>query len=191
MLFRTRRTTGGEIPPRRYISTASFSAVFGLLLCLGAIVWTNVPAPGRFPDHGGSTHAISMMTARCLLLAYPGHEGPDWFPYAVELQLRKGPYSSPEAVSYDALGWWPDATPKPGSRWQSDRPLGGRVLWAYAGRDSIDIEWHHSPVLRVPIAGDVALGRGGYRTHYSLADAFLEDEFVVRATRIFCGELPR
>ncbi len=191
MLGRTPGTAGGAVPRRRYIATASFGAVFGLLLCLGVIICNNTPAPGRFPDFGDSTHEASRMTAGCLLLDYPGQVAPDWYPYAVELRLRRGPYSSPEAVSYQALGWRPDPAPKRGSQWRSDGPFGGHVLWAYAGRDSIDIEWHHSPVLRLPIKGDVLVGRGGYRSHYSLIEAFASDDFTIRGTRIPCNELPR
>lgn len=51
----------------------------------------------------------------------------------------------------------------PHPRYRVQRPTDSRygeeAVWYLAGRDSIDIGWHHSPIIRLPIAGDTLRGR--------------------------------
>lgn len=181
----------GEIRHGPRISVVSFGIVFAFLFCIGLILLYHVPVPGRFAQHGTSTHDLSGMTHRCFALEYPDQPFDRWRMYAVELALEPGPLSTPEAPAYRATGWLPDRDLPPGTQWPSTAPHYSQMAWTYAGPDSVDVEWHHSPVLRLPIEGEGGIGRIGYRNHYSLAAALATPENSVRSTRIPCSELPR
>jgi hypothetical protein len=68
------------------------------------------------------------------------------------------------------------------------RPLAGGQppLWRPAGMDSIDIVWHHSPVLRLATRGDTLRGRAAASYVGNLLGAMLESDFAVAAVRVEC-----
>jgi hypothetical protein len=69
----------------------------------------------------------------------------------------------------------------PSSDWR--RPLG----WEFAGSDSMDIVYHHVPVLRLPVRGDTLIGRVSGHFALTLYSAlFAWPELKVRAIRVAC-----
>jgi hypothetical protein len=75
--------------------------------------------------------------------------------------------------------------------WATGEPGFEFAGWRTAGRDSIDIGWHHSPILRLPIrpavTGDTLVGRGAPWSYLALYSAMLgEGAFVVRAVDYPC-----
>lgn len=66
--------------------------------------------------------------------------------------------------------------------------LYGYASWRPAGHDSIDIAWHHSPVLRIPIWGDSLVGRGQWAGVQPLSFLFDLRQFRVVARPFPCSE---
>jgi hypothetical protein len=66
----------------------------------------------------------------------------------------------------------------PSSDWR--QPL----WWEFAGSDSMDIVYHHVPVLRLPVRGDTLVGRVSGHFAFSLYSLlFAQPEPKVRAMR--------
>lgn len=112
---------------------------------------------------------------RCLQLTYDPPDEHDWMPTAVRLQPEVDRrYARIEQTWYRA-----DADQKNGHcSW---------LAWRPAGPDSMDIIWHHSPVLRLPTPGTSIVGRGGWQAHASIYSLFFNPDFTVHAREIACS----
>jgi hypothetical protein len=61
------------------------------------------------------------------------------------------------------------------------------LWWEFAGSDSMDIVYHHVPVLRLPVRGDTLIGHVSGRFALSLYSLlFAWPELKVRAIRVAC-----
>ena len=61
------------------------------------------------------------------------------------------------------------------------------LWWEFAGSDSIDIVYHHVPVLRLPARGDTLIGRVSGHFGYTLYSLLIAPpELKVRAIRVAC-----
>lgn len=151
----------------------------GLLVCfLGAlfvVVLFEMPIAGTFADHPGGAAPRAGTDPRCLQLAYDPPDERDWMPTALRLHPEVDRrYAASEQAWYRA-----DADRKDGHySW---------LTWRPAGPDSMDIVWHHSPVLRLPMRGTSLVGRGGWRDHASIYSLFFDPDFTVRAREIACS----
>jgi hypothetical protein len=126
---------------------AVFGTVFIVLIALVRFPYGPQPLPGaaRVPRD---------MPARCLTLAYNYEQDVESLPS--QLRLRADTLPNP--------GWFAADDGSPGV-------LARYVGWRPAGSDSIDIAWHHSPIVRLPWPlrhpGDSLVGRmafAGYTT---------------------------
>ena len=130
--------------------------------------------PGSFVPAPPGQPSVYPSASRCFRLSYVGTDD-RWLPTSVEL-------TPTPARLFDRpgqTGYW---------------ATGGRGFefagWRTAGRDSIDIGWHHSPILRLPTRpalGDTLLGRGAPWNYVSIYSAMLgEGGFIVRAVAYPC-----
>lgn len=146
------------------------------LSALFAVVLINVPVGGTFTDRPGGTAPRAGAASRCLRLAYDPPDEYHWMPTAVRLHPEADRrYGETKRTAYRA-----DSDRKDGHHYLS-------LAWRPAGRDSMDITWHHSPVLRLPAAGTPAVGRGGWRSHASIYSLPSEPDFAVHAREIACS----
>jgi hypothetical protein len=166
--------------PRRSPGPLSSSWVrFGLLVCflgaLFAVVLFEIPVAGTFADRPGGVAPRAGADARCLRLTYNPPDKYRWMPTAVRLHPEVDrAYAAIEQTWYRA-----DADREDGFyQW---------LAWRPAGRDSVDIVWHHSPVLRLPTRGTSLVGRGGWPDHASIFSLPLNPDFTVRAHEIACS----
>ena len=61
------------------------------------------------------------------------------------------------------------------------------LWWAFAGSDSMDIVYYHTPVLRLPARGDTLVGRVSGDFGYTFFDLLTAPpEPKVRAIRVAC-----
>ena len=148
-----------------------FPILAGLFGLLGAIL----PVPGSFAPAPPGHPSVSPSGSRCLRLSYAGTDD-RWLPTTMQLTPKRARLFDRPGQS----GYW--ATAEPGI---------GFAGWRNAGRDSIDIGWHHSPILRLPVQpaamSDTLVGRGAPLSYLSLYSAMLgEGAFVVRAVDYKC-----
>lgn len=148
---------------------AAFGSLFGALLFVLALAVPLALGPNRV---AGGRPPRPDSAPRCLALSYHQARDTRELPAAVELLTEPGPGPG----SYRAVGGVDR------SRLYHD------AWWRPAGSDSIDIGWHHSPVLRLPSRPDSVAGRV-IPAHVSSLVVFVLDarEFRVYAVRVPCG----
>ena len=147
---------------------AAFGSLFAaLLVVLGLAVPLSL---GPSPVVGGQPPRRDA-PAVCLALSYDRQQSTRELPTSVQL------LAEPESRSgwYRAVGG-PD----------QDR-LYRTARWRPAGPDSVDIGWHHSPILRLPSRPDSAVGRA-IPAYVSSLIVFVLDarEYSVHAVRLPC-----
>jgi hypothetical protein len=59
-------------------------------------------------------------------------------------------------------------------------------VWQPAGPDSIDITWHHSPVVRIPARGERRVGRVARRGAVSFFEALLLPDRMLQVHEVPC-----
>lgn len=120
-----------------------FVATFGGLLFIVALV---VPIPYGPPILAGGLGPAPGSAPRCLHLAYDYEQDVLRLPSVIRL------HSDTVRASSTGGPWF---------RAEAGQELGLRAQaeWRPAGTDSIDIAWHHSPVLRLPLRGEQRVGR--------------------------------
>jgi hypothetical protein len=154
------------------------SLTIGLVLIVPGFF---IPIPGTFMVEPGSVVRPTPTAARCLRFDYES-EGDAAYnpPYILLSPEPSRVYDREWAKGYRAQGW----------------PANGIYTfagWRAATGDSIDIGWHHSPVLRVPLPAsrtdETFMGRGGIWYYASFFDLFLRSgHFNIRATEIDCPD---
>ena len=150
-----------------------FAALFVALLVIVSLV---LPVPfGPQPVAGDPLAVIGKLPA-CLRLTVDSAFGED-FPDAIRLREARG--LGPDQLAADGCP-------------ESPR-LYNDASWRAAGRDSVDIGWHHSPVIRIPLKGDSLVGRAasagsapiwqlvGLREYKVTAHIFPCSEFIAPA----------
>jgi len=160
-------------PARRGMRLGLFIALFMALLVVLAL---SVPVPGDFPRHAGAASFERAPAPTCLRLSYEPVEAGRWLPSHASLTDSSArEYSRPGLPSSRAIfGFGAEFDERGG--------------WRPAGRDSFDLVWYHSPVLRLPARGDTLVGRGDWGAYPSLFDALLWSRpFTVRAIREPCA----
>lgn len=112
---------------------------------------------------------------QCLRLAYSGARGHErYYPARLRLLSMVLPYHISQTV-YRAEYLSRDGD------WR--QPL----WWTCAGRDSMDIVYHHVPVLRLPMRGDTLIGRVSGQIGYTFFGLLIaRPEPKVRAIRVPC-----
>ena len=154
----------------------TFLAIGALLTCLLGFLG---PVPGTF-NEPTPTSLAAPSADRCLALSYEPAEERSWMPSTIRLTPRPARvFDRPWSPGYHAVGG-------PG--------VGGYLFagWRAAGADSIDIGWHHSPLMRLPARrlalGDTLVGRGGWWSYPTFYNAMLgEGDFVVHGVEIVCS----
>lgn len=117
------------------------------MLCYGgllAVVALAVPLPVGPRALGDGPAPAAGTPPRCLALHVPSEATHRHGPLPARLRLDAGPR--------DQYGWRPAAGGRP-------HDLAYHAAWRPAGADSIDIRWHHSPVIRLAARGP---RRGGF-----------------------------
>lgn len=158
-----------------------FLAIAGLLGLTTALV---TPVPSSFDTRSGGAESPVLTEERCIALSYSDPAEAKWLPGVFRLQpTRVRVFDRAGHAGHRAIGF-PSIL---GSDYSG---------WRHTGRDSIDIGWHHSPVLRLPSRillspeNEVASGRAGNGQWTTLAYAFLErDGFSVQARAIPCTQV--
>ena len=151
-----------------------------LALCTALLV----PVGGRFTTSPGGPDAPTLVAERCIALSYSDSTEARWLPRVYRLQMGRAPeFDRAGHLAHRAVG----LPVRLGSDYSG---------WRHSGRDSIDIGWHHSPVVRLPSRvmsspqNEVVTGRAGYAEAISLAEALVNrNGFTVRAHAIAC-DLP-
>ena len=158
-----------------------FVALLGALFAVLAIT---VPVAGDFPPLSSAGVASAPPATRCLSLAYEPATGGRWLPATLRLTSDTAALFDrpPRARAYRAEGGPEDGPGSFGYRFAAWRP---------AGSDSVDIAWHHSPIIRLPVRrgahGDTLVGRAGAWSYPSLYDAVVRRESLsVRAVEHGC-----
>jgi hypothetical protein len=112
------------------------------------------------------------------VLAYDYDQDAQWLPSRARLRT-------------DTLPWNHDWLAA--ERWSPGR----HVLdagWRPAGPDSIDIAWHHSPIVRLPsplrTPGDSLVGRMEDAGYTTLLFQGPQDSYRVVARRVSCADFP-
>jgi hypothetical protein len=150
------------------VRLAAFGSLFAALLVVLALA---VPLPlGPSPVVGGQPPRRDTKPV-CLALSYDAMPDTRELPASVRLL----PEPEPGQGWYRAFGG-----PDPDRLYRS-------AWWRPAGPDSIDIGWHHSPVLRLPSRPDSVVGRV-IPAYVSSFIAFVLEarEFPVYAVRVPC-----
>jgi hypothetical protein len=139
-----------------------------------------IPVRGTFaPPVAVTLPNNTPVIARCFSLDYAPQFMGRWMPAFVRLDPeRLRLFDRGGAKGFQAEGW-------PG------HGLYEFAGWRSADSDPIDIAWHHSPILRLPLPprriGQTLVGRGGAWSYLSLYDAIVDDgRFTVQATEIVC-----
>ena len=158
----------------------------GLFLSIGAALTAVIgflgPFPGSFGPLPGSADRARPTVSRCLALEYDPSSVGSWMPVAIRLNSTPAELlPRPDAPGYLATLVWRDLR-------ESDV-----AAWRPAGRDSVDIAWYHSPILRLPLPDTLlptgSRGRGGWWQYPNLYSAILnEGHFRVRAIEISCAQ---
>jgi hypothetical protein len=150
------------------VRLGTFVLVFAVLLLLAAII---VPGPSNFdlPDANRAIDSAGTYP-RCYSLHYePPQIG---VPTAIKLTGEIEPFYSHGRIVYatevDSIEAW-------------------HAGWWLSLADSLDIAWHHSPVLRLPRHGPTLVGRGGWGRAGLLEIAFADSGFVLTAELIPCA----
>ena len=115
-----------------------------LATCAGLLLTTSlvVPVPyGPQPIPGGDRALIDPLP-RCLRLEYEPTLS-ERMPAQIRLRADAG-----MAPDFFAADGGPERL-----------RLYNHASWRPAGADSLDIGWHHSPIIRLPIRGDSLVGR--------------------------------
>ena|SRR5688500_3367452 len=144
-----------------------------LLLALVVIVGLIVPIPVGLPAPPPGTAGVPTR-AQCLAL----HTDEPLYDEPLPPQVQLLPHPAPGNLN-DGPTYRVNVEP------ESLRVLFAFAAWQPAGPDSIDIAWHHSPVLRIPARGKSRVGRVTRRGHSSFFYALLAPDRVLRV-----GELP-
>lgn len=153
-----------------------FVAITAFLL---ALVGLFLPIKGSFATLPGAELRSRPIVARCLRLSYRPEVAARWMPQYLRLQPQPASvFDRPGAPGYVAEGW-------PGYAGYQE------AGWRPASPDSIDIGWHHSPIMRLPLpqraTKDTLHGRGGWWSYTNLFSALArEGDFVVQAVEIEC-----
>jgi len=151
---------------------------------LAVITALVIPVPSSFDTQSGGADAPILKTERCIALGYSDSGEGRWLPHAFRLQPeRDRVFDRAGHTGYRAVGL--PAT------------LGSdQSGWRHTGRDSIDIGWHHSPALRLPVGillspeTETLVGRAGNGQWTTLASAFVErNRFIVTARVVACRDL--
>ena len=157
---------------------APFFAIGALLtLMLGFLG----PAPGKFGvPNDDPSGAPPPSVERCLVLSYEPAVAGRWMPATIRLTVVAARvFDRPGARGYQAVGG-----PDPGGYMFAG--------WRAAGPDSIDIGWHHSPLIRLPARrgspGETLIGRGGWWDYATFYSAMVgEGDFMVHAVEVACS----
>jgi hypothetical protein len=150
----------------------TFIASFGSVLVVLAVA---APIPVLAPPIPFEVAAVRGLS-QCFSFAYQRELGPEWFPRHMRL-----------ATDSSRL--------RGAARWY--RALSDSVHWDYrdafwrpVAPDSMEIEWHHSPVIRLPMRGDTLIGSALPRGHWSLFEvALFVRPYAIRAVRTQCQRL--
>ena len=119
-----------------------FVATFSAVLFVIALA---MPLPYGPPRLRGGVAPTPGTPGACFRLAYDYEQDTEPLPYMIEL------HSAPDSTV--PSGWWRADV-------GADAPRGWRRLWwRPAGPDSLDVTWHHGPVLRLPADGARRIGR--------------------------------
>jgi len=155
------------MPQELPIRVGLFVAIFASLLC---IIGLSFPVPYGPRAVTGTATPTLLQTPICLRLRYEGSED-DELPG--EMRLRSAAGLGPGLYAADG---GPESM-----------RLYNYSSWRPAGRDSIDVGWHHSPVLRLPVAGDSLIGRGAWAGLAPLVEQLVTPkDFRVIARRYPC-----
>jgi hypothetical protein len=152
-----------------------FVATFSGLCAATSLV---VPVPYGPRELPGGRAPAAVSPPRCLRLAYDYEQ--DVYPLLTIVRLHS------EHLSFSEL--WLRAD---GSYPARDTPT--FAMWRPAGPDSMDIVWHHSPVVRLPALGDSLVGRlapAGVLPLFWLALTQLHDYRAV-ALPVPCDQFPK
>lgn len=144
-----------------------FFATFGSLLLILALV---VPIPIRRATLPHSWVVDPSAPPICLELAYERAFGGPWLPSTLRLRT--------DTLSFDRR--WLRAEGGPGER------LYTYAGWRPAGPDSIEVAWHHSPILRLANRPDTLLGHATPSYLGPLFSVLEWNEFAVRGVRVQC-----
>lgn len=153
-----------------------FGLFVGLLLGLLTpfAIWLPVATPlERIPVAPGTTPPPA---PQCFHLAYAGVlEEHDVSSLPARLQLL------PTVLDSNYGGLTIYRAVDPSSDWR--QPL----WWEFEGSDSLDIVYHHVPVLRLPVHGDTLIGRVSGHFAYTLYSLLIASpELKARAIRVAC-----
>jgi len=144
---------------------------FALLASLLAVLALAVPVPYGPRPIPGDPGTLLAQTPFCLHVRYDSG-GPSDLPS--ELRLRR-------ARGFGRGMFAADGGPQSFRRYNY-------ANWRPAGHDSVDIAWHHSPILRIPVSGDSLIGRGQWAGAAPLFDQLDLRDFRVVARRFPCSE---
>lgn len=135
-----------------------------------------IPLPTSPPTRGPGPLPAAGSPPRCLRLSWPSEATDRFGPLPQYLRLRSEPGMR--------AGWL---------RAEGGAPyhLSHHAQWQPAGPDSIDIRWHHSPLIRVAAHGS---HRGGY-VAWSWAAPLVQFPFLpspasVTTAEVTCDTLP-
>jgi hypothetical protein len=112
-----------------------FAVLGSLLIVVGMVV--PIPYGPAYPKRASRAPTIS--AARCYGLTYSDPTQP--LPSFIELRLGRA------RIGYEAMA---------GGAHEFFLP---EIEWFPIGPDSVEIRWHHSPSLRLPMIGDSVVGR--------------------------------
>ena|SRR2546430_12057716 len=146
-----------------------FTAILVALLVIASFY---VPVTGTVELLAGGSSPSPGSPARCLVLPQPSGPPHHWWPDTIRLLPQV-------SVSYAGRTWYRAQT-KPGRSPYLD------AVWRPAGRDSIDIAWHHSQILRLPNYGDTLVGRADWPSYPNFLTAILTPKPAVLAVTTSC-----
>jgi hypothetical protein len=125
------------------------------ILLFATVLGFPLAVPFRdFPGSVGSSTPIGAAPARCYRLSY-GPSNADlrylrYVPSAIRLESRRWP------------AHWPADTMSVYRAFGFDRYGARDVYWWPVPGDSLDVQFHHYPRLRLPARGDTLVGRVGF-----------------------------
>lgn len=146
-----------------------FGIVAAVLAALVLVAALGVPAPESVPElpQGPAPTAAAFPICLVLELAEPER-------HTELLQLTDS------LVWRSSSGTWFAATRLPVDHWTRG------AAWRPAGVDSIEIGWHHSPLVRLPAAGHSRIGLAHPREHINLVQALFSQPTPARAREMAC-----
>ena len=149
-----------------------------ILASVLGVVALALPLPREFRIYPGGPPALLTGSPRCLALSYAPESVGRYLPSATRLlPPAAGPapyFSGGGAYAADLFG-----------------DLSADGAWRDAGPDSVDLGWHHSPTLRLPVEPGPDgrwVGRGDYEGARSLFENFFAvPPFAVRIAPLDCS----